>query len=151
AGATPIQNVGAYGQEVADTIVSVRVWDRDRRAIADVPAADCGFGYRTSRFKRDGRHLVLAVTFRLTRGPRSAPGRYPELAAELGVAPGDRVPLEQARSAVLAVRARKGMVLAPGDPDTRSAGSFFTNPVLDVAGLARVDSAPAGRGAGAGR
>jgi UDP-N-acetylmuramate dehydrogenase len=73
---------------------------------------------------------VLAVTFRLTRGPRSAPVRYPDLAAELGVAPGDRVPLEQARSAVLAVRARKGMVLDPGDPDTRSAGSFFTNPVL---------------------
>ena len=130
AGATPIQNVGAYGQEVADTIVSVRAWDRDRSAIAEIPAAGCGFGYRTSRFKRDGRHLVLAVTFRLTRGPRSAPVRYPELAAELGVAPGDRVPLEQARSAVLAVRARKGMVLDPGDPDTRSAGSFFTNPVL---------------------
>jgi UDP-N-acetylmuramate dehydrogenase len=129
-GATPIQNVGAYGQEVADTIVSVRAWDRDHGAIAEIPAADCGFGYRTSRFKRDGRHLVLAVTFRLTRGPRSAPVRYPDLAAELGVAPGDRVPLEQARSAVLKVRARKGMVLDAGDPDSRSAGSFFTNPLL---------------------
>jgi UDP-N-acetylmuramate dehydrogenase len=134
-GATPIQNVGAYGQEVADTIVSVRAWDRDRAAIAEIPAADCGFGYRTSRFKRDGRHLVLAVTFRLTRGPRSAPVRYPDLAAELGVAPGDRVPLEQARSAVLAVRARKGMVLDAADPDTRSAGSFFTNPVLTDTGF----------------
>jgi UDP-N-acetylmuramate dehydrogenase len=130
AGATPIQNVGAYGQEVADTIISVRAWDRDRGAIAEIPAANCGFGYRTSRFKRDGRHLVLAVTFGLTRGPRSAPVRYPDLAAELGVAPGDRVPLEQARSAVLKVRARKGMVLDAGDPDSRSAGSFFTNPVL---------------------
>ncbi len=129
-GATPIQNVGAYGQEVADTIISVRVWDRDRRATADVPAADCGFGYRTSRFKRDGRHVVLAVTFRLARGPRSAPVRYPDLAAELGVAPGDQVPLGEARSAVLKVRARKGMVLDAGDPDSRSAGSFFTNPVL---------------------
>jgi len=130
AGATPIQNVGAYGQEVADTVVSVRAWDRDRAEITDVPAADCGFGYRTSRFKRDGRHLVLAVTFRLTRGPRSAPVRYPDLAAELGVAPGGQVPLQEARSAVLKVRARKGMVLDAGDPDSRSAGSFFTNPVL---------------------
>jgi UDP-N-acetylmuramate dehydrogenase len=129
-GATPIQNVGAYGQEVADTIVSVRVWDRDRAEIADVPAADCGFGYRTSRFKRAGRHVVLAVTFRLARGPRSAPVRYPDLAAELGVAPGDQVPLEEARSAVLKVRARKGMVLDAGDPDSHSAGSFFTNPIL---------------------
>jgi UDP-N-acetylmuramate dehydrogenase len=130
AGATPIQNVGAYGQEVADTIVSVRAWDRDRATVTDVPAAGCGFGYRTSRFKRDGRHLVLAVTFRLTRGSRSAPVRYPDLAAELGVAPGEQVPLEEARSAVLKVRARKGMVLDAGDPDSRSAGSFFTNPIL---------------------
>jgi UDP-N-acetylmuramate dehydrogenase len=130
AGATPIQNVGAYGQEVADTIVSVRAWDRDRAEVTDVPAADCGFGYRTSRFKRNGRHLVLAVTFRLTRGPRSAPVRYPDLAAELGVDPGGQVPLQEARSAVLKVRARKGMVLDAGDPDSRSAGSFFTNPVL---------------------
>ena len=130
AGATPIQNVGAYGQEVADTVVSVRAWDRDSGVIAEIPAADCGFGYRTSRFKRDGRHLVLAVTFRLTRSPWSAPVRYPDLATELGVAPGDRVPLAQARAAVLKVRARKGMVLDAGDPDSRSAGSFFTNPVL---------------------
>jgi UDP-N-acetylmuramate dehydrogenase len=133
AGATPIQNVGAYGQEVADTIVSVRAFDRDRVTIAGIPAADCGFGYRTSHFKRNGRHLVLAVTFRLTRGPRSAPVRYPDLATELGVAPGDRVPLGEARSAVLTVRARKGMVLDAGDPDSRSAGSFFTNPVLTEA------------------
>ena len=130
AGATPIQNVGAYGQEVADTIVSVRAWDRDRAALADVAAAGCGFGYRTSRFKRDGRHVVLAVTFRLTRGPRSAPIRYPDLARELDVAPGDQVPLQEARSAVLKVRARKGMVLDAGDPDSHSAGSFFTNPIL---------------------
>ena len=130
AGATPIQNVGAYGQEVADTIVSVRAWERDRAAVADIPAADCGFGYRTSRFKRDGRHVVLAVTFRLTRGPRSAPIRYPDLARELDVAPGDQVPLQEARSAVLKVRARKGMVVDAGDPDSRSAGSFFTNPIL---------------------
>jgi UDP-N-acetylmuramate dehydrogenase len=130
AGATPIQNVGAYGQEVAGTIVSVRAWDRDRAAITEIPAADCGFGYRTSRFKHHGRHVMLAVTFRLAPGPLSAPVRYPDLATELGVTPGDRVPLAEARAAVLKVRARKGMVLAAGDPDTRSAGSFFTNPVL---------------------
>jgi len=142
AGATPIQNVGAYGQEVADTITSVRVYDREQRRVTEMPAAACGFGYRTSFFKRTpfaagsatGRFVVLAVTFRLTRGPggdsRSGPIRYPELAAELGVAPGDRVPLGEARSAVLKLRARKGMVLDAGDPDTRSAGSFFTNPVL---------------------
>jgi UDP-N-acetylmuramate dehydrogenase len=130
AGATPIQNVGAYGQDVAAPIVSVRVWDRDRAASTEIPAADCGFGYRTSRFKHHGRHVVLAVTFRLAPGPLSAPVRYPDLATELGVTPGDRVPLAEARSAVLEVRARKGMVLDAGDPDTRSAGSFFTNPVL---------------------
>ncbi len=145
AGATPIQNVGAYGQEVAATIVSVRAWDRDRATIADIPAAGCGFGYRTSSFKRDGRHVVLAVTFRLTPGPRSAPVRYPDLAAELGVAPGDQVPLKEARAAVLEVRARKGMVLDASDPDSRSAGSFFTNPVLSEAGfenLARRHAGP---------
>ena len=150
AGATPIQNVGAYGQEVADTITSVRVYDRQQRRVTEMPAAACGFGYRTSFFKRTpfapgsatGRFVVLAVTFRLTpgppSGPQSAPIRYPELATELGVAPGDRVPLGEARSAVLKLRARKGMVLDAGDPDTRSAGSFFTNPVLTAGEFAAV-------------
>ncbi len=146
AGATPIQNVGAYGQEVADTITSVRVYDRQQRRVTEMPAAACGFGYRTSFFKRTpfspgsdtGRFVVLAVTFRLTPGPQSAPIRYPELATELGVAPGDRVPLGEARSAALKLRARKGMVLDAGDPDTRSAGSFFTNPVLTADGFAAV-------------
>jgi len=124
---------------VAGTIVSVRAWDRDRGAIAEIPAADCGFGYRTSRFKHHGRHVVLAVTFRLASGPLSAPVRYPDLATELGVTPGDRVPLQEARSAVLKVRARKGMVLDAGDPDTRSAGSFFTNPILSEAAFQRLD------------
>jgi len=138
AGATPIQNVGAYGQEVADTITRVRAYDRQQRQVSEIPAAACGFGYRTSSFKRTpfapgsatGRFVVLAVTFRLTPGRRSGPIRYPELAAELGVEPGGRVPLGEARSAVRKLRARKGMVLDAGDPDTRSAGSFFTNPVL---------------------
>jgi len=138
AGATPIQNVGAYGQEVADTITSVRVYDREDRRITELPAAACGFGYRTSFFKQTpfaagsatGRFVVLAVTFGLTSSPRSGRIRYPELATELGVAAGERVPLGEARAAVLKLRARKGMVLDAGDPDTRSAGSFFTNPVL---------------------
>ena len=146
AGATPIQNVGAYGQEVADTITSVRGYDRQQRRVTEMPAAVCGFGYRTSFFKRTpfapgsatGRFVVLAVTFRLTPGPQSAPIRYPELATELGVAPGGRVPLGEARSAVLKLRARKGMVLDAGDPDTRSAGSFFTNPVLTADEFAAV-------------
>jgi len=150
AGATPIQNVGAYGQEVADTITSVRVYDRQQHRVTEMPAAACRFGYRTSFFKRTpfapgsatGRFVVLAVTFRLTpgpqSGPQSAPVRYPELATELGVAPGGRVPLGEARSAVLKLRARKGMVLDAGDPDTRSAGSFFTNPVLTADEFAAV-------------
>jgi UDP-N-acetylmuramate dehydrogenase len=146
AGATPIQNVGAYGQEVADTIISVRAYDREQRQVTEMPAVACGFGYRTSLFKRTpfaggsatGRFVVLSATFRLTPGPLSGPIRYPELATELGVAPGDRVPLGEARSAVLKLRARKGMVLDAGDPDTRSAGSFFTNPVLTAGEFAAV-------------
>ena len=135
AGATPIQNVGAYGQEVAETIATVRVYDRKAGEVADLAAADCGFGYRTSAFKRDasGRFVVLAVTFRLARDRLSAPVRYPELARALGVAEGERAPLEAVRDAVLGLRRGKGMLLDPGDPDSRSAGSFFTNPVLDSA------------------
>jgi UDP-N-acetylmuramate dehydrogenase len=148
AGATPIQNVGAYGQEVAETITSVRVYDRLLDAVLELEHADCEFGYRTSGFKRaaaarvgsrgaadpaaaTGRYVVLAVVFRLAAEPLSAPVRYPELARALGVAEGDRVPLAEARAAVLALRRAKGMVLDPADLDTRSAGSFFTNPVLD--------------------
>jgi UDP-N-acetylmuramate dehydrogenase len=139
AGATPIQNVGAYGQEVADTITAVRAYDRQRHDVVEIPAAECGFAYRTSAFKRAaGRFVVLAVTFRLSRGALSGPIRYPELATTLGVAPGERVPIGEARSAVLKLRARKGMVLDAGDPDSRSAGSFFTNPVLTSAEFAAV-------------
>jgi len=151
-GATPIQNVGAYGQEVAETLVMVRGYDRDRREVVDLPATECGFGYRTSAFKRalpsgggtrpgpvTGRFVVLAVTFRLGRSALSAPVRYGELARALGVREGGRAPLAQVRSAVLALRRGKGMVLDPADPDTRSAGSFFTNPVLDPAAFAALE------------
>ena len=152
-GATPIQNVGAYGQEVADTITRVRTYDRATGQVVDLAAADCGFGYRTSAFKRSitapavtGRFVVLGVTFQLTGDRLSRPVRYAELAGALGLDAGPtdqggpdqggpdrgaRAPLGDVRSAVLRLRRRKGMVLDPGDPDSRSAGSFFTNPVLD--------------------
>jgi UDP-N-acetylmuramate dehydrogenase len=135
AGATPIQNVGAYGQEVAETIASVRVLDRafpaGRGDVCDMSPAACRFAYRSSVFRHNDRYIVLAVTLRLRRGSMSAPIRYAELARALGVAVGASVPLAQARSAVLALRAGKGMVLDPSDPDTYSVGSFFVNPVLD--------------------
>jgi UDP-N-acetylmuramate dehydrogenase len=152
AGATPIQNVGAYGQEVCETITQVRAYDRDARRVRALGSAECGFGYRTSRFKRDEarRLVVLSVTFRLAAGKLSAPVRYAELAAALGIGIGDRVPADQARAAVIGLRRRKGMVLDPADPDTRSVGSFFVNPVLDAAALAAVEAAARARcGAGA--
>jgi UDP-N-acetylmuramate dehydrogenase len=133
-GATPVQNVGAYGQEVSDTIASVRCWDREAGAQRTFAAAECGFGYRTSRFKREPqRHVVLEVTFQLRLGELSAPVRYAELARVLGVEVGARVPMADVRAAVLRLRAGKGMVLDAADHDTWSAGSFFTNPLLDPA------------------
>lgn len=130
AGATPIQNVGAYGQEVAHTIVAVHAYDRLADEIRTLPPAECGFGYRTSVFKHNDRWLVLEVDFRLAVRPDSAPVRYAELARQLGVEVGDRVPLDRARETVLKLRAGKGMVLDPDDRDTWSVGSFFTNPVV---------------------
>lgn len=141
-GATPIQNVGAYGQEVAQTIASVRVWDRTERAVRTFANADCDFAYRHSRFKADpGRHVVLSVTFQLAQGSLGAPVGYAELARTLGVEPGRRAPLAAVRDAVLSLRRGKGMVLDEADHDTWSAGSFFTNPV--VAAEAVPDGAPA--------
>jgi UDP-N-acetylmuramate dehydrogenase len=143
AGATPIQNVGAYGQEVADTITAVRVYDRSRDLDLLLRPADCGFGYRTSVFKHSDRWVVLEVLLRLTIGAASTPIRYPELARALGVAVGERAPLAEVRAAVLKLRAGKGMVLDPDDPDTYSVGSFFTNPVLPAAGFAALRAAGA--------
>jgi UDP-N-acetylmuramate dehydrogenase len=133
AGATPIQNVGAYGQEVAHTIVAVHAYDRRSDRVVTMTPAECGFGYRSSVFKHSDRWIVLEVDFRLTESKESAPIRYAELARRLGVEPGERVPLTQARDTVLALRAGKGMVLDDADPDTWSVGSFFTNPVLSAA------------------
>jgi UDP-N-acetylmuramate dehydrogenase len=133
-GASPIQNVGAYGAEVASVVVSVRALDRRTGLVSDLPAAACGFRYRHSAFKADpGRWVVLAVRFRLPRGTESAPIRYAELARALDVPLGGSAPAAAVREAVLALRRGKGMVLDPGDPDSVSAGSFFTNPVLDAA------------------
>jgi UDP-N-acetylmuramate dehydrogenase len=132
-GATPIQNVGAYGQEVAETIVAVRALDRLTDTVEELDPAACGFTYRSSAFKRHpGRWVVLAVRLRLESSGVSEPIRYAELARALGVDIGDRAPLDEVRDAVLALRRAKGMVLDPSDPDTVSAGSFFTNPVLDA-------------------
>jgi UDP-N-acetylmuramate dehydrogenase len=133
-GATPIQNVGAYGQEVSETIAQVRVWDRQTASVLTVAGPDCGFSYRDSRFKggdgKGGRYVVLDVLFQLRVADLSEPIRYADLAGSLDVPLGSRVPLTEAREAVLAQRRRRGMVLDPADPDTWSCGSFFTNPVL---------------------
>jgi UDP-N-acetylmuramate dehydrogenase len=140
-GATPVQNVGAYGQEVADTLATVRAWDRAEQRVRTLAVAECGFGYRWSRFKADpGRWVVLDVTFQLPLADLGAPVRYAELARTLGVEVGTRVPLAEVRDAVLALRRGKGMVLDAADHDTWSAGSFFTNPVLDAAAVP--DGAP---------
>ncbi|MFJ3933314.1 MULTISPECIES: UDP-N-acetylmuramate dehydrogenase [unclassified Streptomyces] len=135
AGATPIQNVGAYGQEVSGTITEVVAYDRVRRETVVLSGEECAFSYRHSRFKaRPDRHVVLRVRFALEdAGGLSAPVRYAETARVLGVEAGERVPLATARETVLALRAGKGMVLDPEDHDTWSAGSFFTNPLLGPA------------------
>jgi UDP-N-acetylmuramate dehydrogenase len=130
-GATPIQNVGAYGQEVADVLIGVRALDRLTGEVHELDNEACLFDYRSSVFKRDpSRWLVLRVHLALERTPDSEPVRYAELARRLGIAELARAPLPEVRAAVLALRRGKGMVLDPSDPDTVSAGSFFTNPVL---------------------
>ena len=132
-GATPIQNVGAYGQEVSETVESVRVFARATGRVEEMSAADCGFEYRSSVFKYHDRRVVLSVTFRLREAAESGPLRYAELARALGIAVGGSAPLAAVREAVLALRRGKGMVIEPADPDSVSAGSFFTNPILDAA------------------
>ncbi len=130
-GATPIQNVGAYGADVAQTIASVRTLDRSTAQFHTFPLVDCGFGYRSSRFKLETpRFVVLQVTFQFTLGNLSAPIAYPELARHLGVEVGQRADTQAVRDTVRTIRAGKGMVLDPADHDTWSAGSFFTNPLL---------------------
>jgi len=128
-GATPIQNVGAYGQEVAEVIERVRVLDRTSGATRWIPRDACGFGYRTSAFKRaPDEHLVLEVEYALRRGT-PAPVRY----AELSRATGDAASLAEIRDAVLSLRRGKSMVIDPHDDNRRSVGSFFTNPIVPLA------------------
>jgi UDP-N-acetylmuramate dehydrogenase len=133
-GATPIQNVGAYGAEVSELISTVRTLDRSTGQLKTLFPIECGFGYRTSRFKSDpGRFVVVSVTFQLPLGSMSQPIRYPELARVLGVEVGQRAAAAEVREAVLGLRAAKGMVLVDDDHDTWSVGSFFTNPIVDPA------------------
>jgi UDP-N-acetylmuramate dehydrogenase len=134
AGATPVQNVGAYGAEVADTITRVRLLDRRTGELRWVPASDLGFGYRTSILKHPPpgtpAPIAVEVEFALDATGRSAPLRYGELTAALAAEAGERADPARVRDAVLALRRRKGMVLDAADHDTWSVGSFFTNPVV---------------------
>ena len=132
-GATPMQNVGAYGQEVADTITNVRAIDRRTNTLVDFAPDACRFAYRTSMFKGSDRWVITEVRFRLDRSTQSMPIRYVELAHALGVAEGERAPLATVRGRVIELRRRKGMVVDPNDPESKSAGSFFTNPIVDEA------------------
>jgi UDP-N-acetylmuramate dehydrogenase len=164
-GATPVQNVGAYGAEVADVIALVRTWDRAENRVRSLARIDCQFAYRDSLLKRsmrgdapDGRHwqptpryVVLDVTMQMRFGTLSMPIAYAQLAAALGVDVGAKVPMTDVRAAVLELRGSKAMVLSDSDHDTWSAGSFFTNPILtaDAAAALPADAPrhPAGAGA----
>lgn len=130
-GAAPIQNIGAYGHEVAEFITRVRTYDRQEKALRTFTNSECEFSYRNSYFKANpGRYVVLDVQFQIRRGEFSDPITYLELAKKLGVEPGDKAPVAATRAAVLELRASKGMLLSPDDHDSWSAGSFFTNPII---------------------
>lgn len=132
-GATPIQNVGAYGQEVGDVITTVSMWDWQEKRALTLTASECAFGHRTSLFKHARRWTILSVTFALTKSSFSAPLTYRAVAEVAGVAPGERVPLRDAADAVRDVRRKKGMILDSEDPDRRSVGSVFLSPVIEPA------------------
>jgi UDP-N-acetylmuramate dehydrogenase len=138
AGATPVQNVGAYGVEVADTLTGVRLLDRRSGEVRWVPPGELGFGYRRSVLKYSVDAIVLEVEFELDATGRSAPLRYAELVTALGAEPGERADPARVRAAVLVLRGRKGMVLDGADHDTWSVGSFFTNPVVAAEDFARL-------------
>ena len=146
AGATPIQNVGAYGQDVSQTIVMVDAYDRITKQMVLLDNADCAFTYRHSVFKDAvyqgaGQYVVTRVHFQLTdSGGLSAPIRYRDVATALGLDIGERAPLKSVREAVLEQRRRRGMVLDEADHDTWSAGSFFTNPILDAEAFAEFEA-----------
>ena len=134
-GGTPVQNVGAYGADVSQTIATVRTWDRQRNAVQTFTNSELKFGYRDSILKQttvngSPRYVVLTVEFQLPLGRMSAPIRYAELARALGVEVGQRAYSNDVRREVLRLRASKGMVWDAGDRDTYSTGSFFTNPIV---------------------
>jgi UDP-N-acetylmuramate dehydrogenase len=137
-GATPVQNVGAYGSEVADVITGLTVLDRFTGAVEAWSPKRCGFGFRTSAFKHTDRYVVLDVTFTLRRSPDGAPVRYLDVARQLGIEPGTVAPSQRVREVVLELRRSKGMLLDPDDHDTWSVGSFFVNPFVPL------NAAPAG-------
>ena len=138
AGATPLQNVGAYGQDVSETIVRLRALDRETGSVVTYGREACHFAYRSSAFRGRDQHVILDVTFRLERSRASRPIKYKELARALAVEEGASAPLDEVRRTVVELRRRKGMVLDPSDADTTSAGSFFTNPIVTAEELARV-------------
>jgi UDP-N-acetylmuramate dehydrogenase len=140
AGATPIQNVGAYGAEISHVVTAVRAFDRVEKRELVLSPADCRFGYRTSALKHRDRYLVVGVDLVLTESRMSAPVGYQQLADALGVELGGRAPAVDVRAAVLVLRAAKGMLIDPADPESVSAGSFFTNPVLAASAIP--DGAP---------
>jgi UDP-N-acetylmuramate dehydrogenase len=152
-GATPVQNVGAYGQEVAETIVRVRAWDTKTNQVVELAAAECGFAYRRSIFNSTerGRYIVTAVTYRLRALGEPNLG-YADLQRRFPV--GEKRSLKEVSDAVREIRHAKGMLIVEGEPDCRSAGSFFKNPVVHAADYARiaaqsaegVPSYPAGEG-----
>ena len=131
-GATPIQNVGAYGAEIADVLTALTVYDRESGVTRAWTPAECGFAFRSSAFKHTDRYVILDVTMRLARRSASVPIRYAELARILGIAPASSAPATDVRAAVLALRRSKGMVLDATDHDSWSVGSFFVNPLVDV-------------------
>lgn len=147
-GATPVQNVGAYGADVSQTIAAVRTWDRERNAVKTFTNSELKFGYRDSILKQttvngSPRYVVLTVEFQLPLGRMSAPIRYAELARALGVEVGKRAYSNDVRREVLRLRASKGMVWDPEDRDTYSTGSFFTNPIVSAeAAAALPETAP---------
>jgi UDP-N-acetylmuramate dehydrogenase len=132
-GATPIQNVGAYGAEISSVVTGVRAFDREARKVVDLSNTQCHFGYRTSAFKHAARYVILDVEISLGASAKSAAIRYAELAKALDIQLGDSAPTVDVRAAVLQLRAAKGMLVDANDPDSVSVGSFFTNPVLPAA------------------
>jgi len=131
-GGAPIQNIGAYGHEVSETIARVKAYDRTKGEITTFTNEQCRFSYRNSVFKAEaGRYVILNVTFQLRKGEQSLPITYAELSKFLSINIGDRAPVVEVRKAVLQLRGRKGMLIDAGDVNSNSAGSFFVNPILN--------------------